>query len=1720
MSFRGDDQRRYGQVPPVQYPVANRPNDQAAAYSTRRRSFDQGDDAALLGQAPSHGFNGPTGGDELFLGSSTGAAPPPPSNYHSTYQNQYEQPYSQPPPPSTYNPQHFGRSPSASLPYHPGPPSQYQVSTTAPPAPQAPGPGASYTPAAYNPAAYASTAAPQRTPTYQGYTNYTPQYGNSQPTAGYGSPSSVYPPAPPHSGQASVPPASQYDPGLPSPPPHSATSSHGAGYDPSIYSTTSYTGSQYSTFSNGNSPSITSYSASSTATTPYPAYSQMPAGPQYNVNDPTSFQNRSSRSNSQASRLSSSSTHGVQTSTSLRHPRDAPLPGRPIHQTQGDELHWAPNGSIQEEDFSQEHLDQDTIIQDIEAELGGAGRRDRPSPLGGARVSDDDIRNYRASDASTPRSDTATTPSAVRYDHRYPHHLGNESDPEGMAGALAMRQAEMDDQRFSGNPYPQSDVMPVPNLAHLEEEESSGSDFGGMDLGLFSGGYAGNLTYGTDVGFPPVPGSTQEESRPLPPTPSYPQYPTSDTAPANDSKQPTAEMDYPGAGGLLQPGSAYPTASYRSSFDDGEEQGSLYSRQSGSESPYKEDEYPDIFYHPGPTNRPLPSLPMLDTKSPMVTMPVGQGQYQHGYSLSSESRPAYPSDRLDVHYSPGSSHSQVERSISLISHSTTPTVQAPTRSRTDAAEERKRLYRQSAQHSAQDSDRYEYDAGPPASVAYDMITLPTGRKRKFVPAKLTSQDIRRCSEPWALSSIARWVREMADGEPDLKQKTIEEGLVRLFTAKVPTMNVADAETLSVRVVDIMLQSGILVPEEEWVKFGPGAISGVLWQLTGSGCYAPKLHEVEAYGRCYSHHCTRTLKKANIDDLLSEDSVKQEDWATFFKLTKESIQGKHKKEIEKQNVLHEIVTSEEGYMGQLEVLRVLYRDQLRTRQPPIIAPQNMERFLEKVFGKVDAVQATNKNHLLAQLKYRQQEQGPWITGFSDLFREWIRKARTAYVEYASAYPLALFLMKREAERNLHFRQFLDQVRSHKRSERLDWTHFLKTPITRLQRYSFLLDTVEKNMLGESEEKTNLAKAIEEIRTVTLECDQRVAEMQRQAEMMELNAMLVLRPGFQAMLNLDHLGRKLLFQGDVQRIGSKGMRWVESHALLFDHYLIIAKTVNKGGGAGRKFDVSKEPIPMPLLFLDSFTEDAVTKQKGLTTPLGRTTTSVSDSKLSRITTNGSDRPGLEHVNSGSSVVSAPRLGPAMATDNEGKVMYPFRVKHLGHEIYTLYAATPQARQEWCSKIIEAKTLHAQALALQNAEPFKLRVLADSAFAYDSVSAIGKQPSVKIEGTPLDRSIRDLEAVYGPGRGPAPVCRAQVNCATGFSAYGKSIIAIGTDYGVYISDASDPRGWQKTEPKTQKVTQIAVLEEFQVCLMIVDRSLISYPLDVVAPVSNFPAPAHDNSRRAPQRLAKDVSFFAAARMKDRMLVFYKKKEGVHNTFFKVLEPVFHRAAEKKSKWLSSSKKTSGVTETFRDYDEFFFPTECYSLNLFHSYIAVSTAKGFELLTLDKKQPMSIPDVKHAAIANIASRIRDQRPLGMFRLNDQEFLLTYEDCAVYVDKHGDVSRTLIMEYSGKQKKAKGATLCGQYLILFNDDYVEVRNAENGRLRQIIAGRDVRCLDYGTRGPTGTTAVEGGLAAPIQNASGQVDSRATVKIGMTHPEIPGMQVVLEMLLNDGHREK
>lgn len=888
-----------------------------------------------------------------------------------------------------------------------------------------------------------------------------------------------------------------------------------------------------------------------------------------------------------------------------RHPTHRPLPGPPAHEESiGDEDDW----NLGQQGRTEEDIKQEQLFSDI---LKASSSR----PDANGDLLDSELNRYdsKASTLGAPSGVNryGSTASTLNQDYEFDDE---ESDAEAAAGLEAMRIAD-EQEAFGGGglSFGTYDGHPPPHNV-VSPEESSDSDYKHHDLGLVGGGYDAHLSYGDELGGHTGHSSEMEDqSRPLP---------TAYDLGRSDSYVHTGvaglggmtDYSFPGAGSIHPfpafeaarvdasniPDPSRPTSSshqHRLSFDEGDEQVPLHLRMpdaphiSDSDSPTRND-MPELFYHPGPEvyNRPLPAVPSLsENQTPQLQAPGAYRNLQHSqpYSAPTESRPYVPIN-ADAYsgqsmLAPGGQY--VPRSTSLNSHSSTPQTVTPVRSKTDAEERqlRQKAARGTGSRNVSGLDGYTMDT-PQSTLGLDLPALPDGtRKKKFLPSRLSSADFKKCPEPWALSAIAAWVIELAggetgEGESDLRQKTIEDGLVALFTHKVPTMNIADAETISQRVVKSMLQAGILLPEEEWVKFGPGSISGVLWQLTGSGCYSVKVHEQEVPGRCYSHHCTRTLKKINLQTQQLEPARKEEDWVTFFKITKEMIEGINNKEIQRQNNLHEIVTSEDRYMDDLDVLRIIYRDDLLSWQPPIIGSTKIARFVSSVFGKVEQIKEVNENYLLPQLKYRQKEQGPWIIGFSDIFRQWIRKARTAYIEYAAGFPYAAYLVRKEADRNILFKQFLEQASKNKRSGRLDWNNYLKVPITRLQRYTLLLDSALKNMTQETEERAILVTAIAEIHAVTLECDAKVDEQTKKVEMIEIQSKLILRPGMERVeLNLEHLGRQLIFKGDLQRPGNNRFTWLDTHAMLFDNYLVLAKSVVKqdGPNARRKeiYDVSK-------------------------------------------------------------------------------------------------------------------------------------------------------------------------------------------------------------------------------------------------------------------------------------------------------------------------------------------------------------------------------------------------------------------------------------------------------------------------------------------------------------------------------------------------------------------
>ena len=537
----------------------------------------------------------------------------------------------------------------------------------------------------------------------------------------------------------------------------------------------------------------------------------------------------------------------------------------------------------------------------MENAVRGPGGRNS-IPLSSPRIEVDDFEGRRE---TSSRFQVPTRNASDRNNDDRPNghsspraeHVRNNYDL-GIRDAGTERQDAEDDSRL----FPGASMQRLADSAPARDTGSD-SDYGLVDMGSYGGGFDPHASYSVAAAEPAAGYDNTNGNR----TQSQPISSPGSLRAASDTEGyefeadaihpfppfTTARVDRSGTGGLAEP-TARPT-NRRASYDEGDESGWMDVHRSDSNEP------PEMFYHPGISSERSRPLPPPPDARPEGLMPAGTYPSGASYPIAPDAfgLSVVTSDR-------------VPRSTSLLNHSSTPTTVPPMRSKTDAEE--RRLRQQNRTGTTYGTDSGGESVTPPgaSAIAIDLPSIPAGKR--FNPSKLTAADFKRCAEPWALSSLVFWLRSMAEGEEYLKEHAIVEGLVALFTHKVPTMNIADAETLSARVVQDFYKAGVLLHEEEWLKFGRETSTGILYQLTGAGCYSSKLHEYPQSGRCYSHHCQRTVKKIDLQAQPAQSH--SDDWATYYKIKKEDIENVDKKEMDKQNVLHEIVMTEEGYMGQL------------------------------------------------------------------------------------------------------------------------------------------------------------------------------------------------------------------------------------------------------------------------------------------------------------------------------------------------------------------------------------------------------------------------------------------------------------------------------------------------------------------------------------------------------------------------------------------------------------------------------------------------------------------------------------------------------------------------------------------------------------------------------------------------------------------------------------
>lgn len=289
------------------------------------------------------------------------------------------------------------------------------------------------------------------------------------------------------------------------------------------------------------------------------------------------------------------------------------------------------------------------------------------------------------------------------------------------------------------------------------------------------------------------------------------------------------------------------------------------------------------------------------------------------------------------------------------------------------------------------------------------------------------------------------------------------------------------------------------------------------------------------------------------------------------------------------------------------------------------------------------------------------------------------------------------------------------------------------------------------------------------------------------------------------------------------------------------------------------------------------------------------------------------------------------------------------------------------------------------------------------------------------------------------------SKVTCSVPFD-FGRRII-YGADDGVYLSDLRE-----RARPPTKVlplpgVTQVDVLEEYQILIILAEKSVHTFTLDALDPADPM------GSLKRGRRISSHTSFFKAGQCLGRTLVCVVKSSSLSSTI-KTLEPIEQNVRVGK-KQQTFRKLLQGGQDSLRVFKEFYIPTESSSIHFLKTKLCVGCTKGFEIVDLETLDTQGLLDPADSNL-DFVQKKENVKPIAIYRI-DGDFLLCYDEFAFYVNKNGWRAKgNWIIHWEGNPTSF---ALHHPYVLAFEPSFVEVRHVQTGALHQVITGYNLRCL-------------------------------------------------------------
>lgn len=295
-------------------------------------------------------------------------------------------------------------------------------------------------------------------------------------------------------------------------------------------------------------------------------------------------------------------------------------------------------------------------------------------------------------------------------------------------------------------------------------------------------------------------------------------------------------------------------------------------------------------------------------------------------------------------------------------------------------------------------------------------------------------------------------------------------------------------------------------------------------------------------------------------------------------------------------------------------------------------------------------------------------------------------------------------------------------------------------------------------------------------------------------------------------------------------------------------------------------------------------------------------------------------------------------------------------------------------------------------------------------------------------------------------------RINCCRPIDG-GRKLV-IGTDFGVYVGERKPKDSSHKPRRllEVKFVSQVEVLEQHSILIVLADKAVYTYPLEALDPEEGPGAPSKRGRRIC------HANYINAGMCNGQTLVCCVKSSSLSSTV-KVFEPMDGMAKNKKR--TGFAKMLASGQEMLRPYKEFYIPMESNSIHFLRSKLCVGGAKGFEIVSLETLETQSLLDQADTSLDFVARR-ENVKPIYIER-NTSEFLLCYNDFSFYVNKNGWRARgdwKILWEGSPQAF----ATWGEKYILAFEPEFIEIRGAESGGLVCICMFRGVRFLHQSTR--------------------------------------------------------